>query len=248
MNTKLQQLLNKSERIDTSLLSQIKDCLVIAPHPDDESLGCGGLIASLRQSGIAVHVIFTTDGSMSHPESQNTTAIGRCKMREQEAINALAILGVEESRVTFFRGQDSALPAKGEKGFTGFVAQMKGIIDTIQPGLVLVPYEFDPHRDHRASWQITVEALEEYPEAAIWQYLIWLYTLGKDQDVEPLTTIPGGIQYLPMRSFKQLKKKAIIQHHSQLDLEVFEDPKGFMLKDEVLQNFYGDKEYYIKQQ
>lgn len=241
-------MLSNSVPIDTALLSIITACLVIAPHPDDESLGCGGLIASLRQSGIAVHVIFTTDGSMSHPGSQNTSAIGRCKMREQEAISALHVLGVDEHCVTFLRGQDSDLPAQGEKGFAGFVALLKGIIDTVQPGLVLVPYEFDPHRDHRASWQITVAALADYPETAIWQYLIWLYTLGKDQDVEPLSNIPGGIQYLPMQPFKKLKKKAIIQHHSQLNLHVFEDPTGFMLKDEVLQNFYGDKEYYIKQQ
>lgn len=248
MNPKLQQLLDRAPQIETSLLSRIKDCLVIAPHPDDESLGCGGLIASLRKSGIRVHVIFTTDGSMSHPDSQNTTPIGRCKMREQEAIAALNVLGVAEKFVSFFRGKDSALPAREEKGFAGYVAQMKGIIDSVQPGLVLVPYEFDPHRDHRASWQITCEALAEYPEVAIWQYLIWLYTLGKDQDIEPLTNIPGGIQYLPISTFKKVKRNAIQQHNSQLDLEVFQDPTGFVLEEKVLQNFYGEKEYYIEQQ
>lgn len=247
MKNKLQHLLESSTSIDTSILNNVKVCLVIAPHPDDESLGCGGLIASLRKLDIAVHVIFTTDGSMSHPKSQNTTAIYRCKVREQEAINALEILGVEDKYITFFRGQDSALPAEGETGFAGLVAQMKGIIGTIQPQLILVPYEFDPHRDHRASWQITIAALSEYSEIEVWQYLIWLYTLGKDQDIEPLTNIPGGIQYLPMGSYQKIKKKAISEHKSQLSLQVFEDPDGFVLVDEVLQNFYGDKEYYIKQ-
>jgi len=246
MNHQLQQLLEKSVKIDTSIFNEVSACLVIAPHPDDESLGCGGLIANLRKSGIAVHVIFTTDGSMSHPNAQNITAMGRTKMREQEAISALSILGVEEQYITFLRGQDSALPAIGEKGFEGFVAQLVGIIELVQPGLVLVPYEFDPHRDHRASWQITMAALENYPETAIWQYLIWLYTLGNTQDVEPLTTIPGGIQYLPVSKYRQQKKSAIAAHKSQLDLEIFEDPKGFYLKQEVLKNFYGDKEYYIK--
>jgi len=246
MNVQLQNLLKSAVHIDTSILDTVKNCLVIAPHPDDESLGCGGLIANLRKSGINVHVIFTTDGSMSHPNSQNTTAISRCKMREQEAVKALQVLGVAEEYITFLRGQDSALPATGEKGFEGFVAQMIGIITQVQPGLVLVPYEFDPHRDHRASWQITIAALDKHPHIEIWQYLIWLYTLGKKEDVEPLTNIPGGIQYLPMRDHKKLKKKAIAQHKSQLSLDVFEDPKGFYLKNEVLQNFYGDKEYYIK--
>lgn len=246
MNSQLQQLLKSSVTIDPSIFTHVKACLVIAPHPDDESLGCGGLISSLRKSRTAVHVIFTTDGSMSHPNAQNITAIGRTKMREQEAISALKVLDVEEQYISFFRGQDSALPASGELGFEGFVAQMIGIIETVQPELVLVPYEFDPHRDHRASWQITMAALANYPDTAILQYLIWLYTLGNEKDVQPLTNIPGGIQYLPMREHLTLKKRAIAQHKSQLSLEVFEDPTGFYLQEEVLQNFYGDKEYYIK--
>jgi len=248
MHHSLQDLLRSSTSIDTAIFKKIKDCLVIAPHPDDESLGCGGLIASLRQSGINVHVIFTTDGSMSHPNSQNTNEIARCKLREQEAIAALQVLGVEEQYIDFFRGKDSALPTEGEIGFLGFVAQMIGIITTINPGLVLVPYEFDPHRDHRASWQITAAALEEYEGAEVWQYLIWLYTLGDAKDIEPLTNIPGGIQYLPMAKHKNIKKEAIEKHQSQLIPEIFEDPDGFLLKDTVLENFYGDREYYIKMQ
>jgi LmbE family N-acetylglucosaminyl deacetylase len=247
MNSQLKNLLSTSTEIDAAIFHKVKNCLVIAPHPDDESLGCGALIASLRDAQIEVHVIFTTDGSMSHPNSRNTSSAARCKMREQEAISALDILGVEENKITFFRGKDSALPAQGEKGFLGFVAQMIGLIEQIQPELVLVPYEFDPHRDHRASWQITIAALEQYPQAEMWQYLIWLYTLGSAVDVEPITNIPGGIQYLPVGKQKDKKKIAIAQHKSQLSHDLFDDPDGFILVDDVLQNFYGDKEYYIKQ-
>jgi len=246
MNNQLRQLLQNSAPLDTDLFNEVADCLVIAPHPDDESLGCGGLISRLRELDITVHVIFTTDGSMSHPQAQNINAAGRTRMREQEAISALRILGVEEKYITFFRGKDSALPSSGEDGFDELVANMRNIIREVQPGLVLVPYEFDPHRDHRASWRITISALADYPDIAVWQYLIWLYTLGKEQDVEPLTNIPGGIQYLPMGDFRQQKKEAIAQHLSQLSQTVFKDPEGFFLKEEVLENFYGDKEYYIK--
>jgi LmbE family N-acetylglucosaminyl deacetylase len=246
MDNQLQELLESSARIDTGLFNQVSDCLVIAPHPDDESLGCGGLISKLRKLDITVHVIFTTDGSMSHPHAQNINAAGRTETREQEAISALQILGVEEKYITFFRGKDSALPASGEEGFEELTDQMRKIIEEVQPGLVLVPYEFDPHRDHRASWQMTIAALEDYPETAIWQYLIWLYTLGNAKDVEPLTNIPGGIQYLPMGDFKKMKKNAIAAHQSQFNQIIFNDPDGFFLKEDVLQNFYGDKEYYIK--
>ena len=68
--------------------------LVVAPHPDDESLGCGGAIALLRQQEQTVQVLFVSDGSMSHPNSQKYSAEARRDLREQEARNALAILGV----------------------------------------------------------------------------------------------------------------------------------------------------------
>src|SRR5690606_38092378 len=43
--------------------------LVIAPHPDDETLGCGGVIALATCRNVRVHTVFVTDGGASHPNS-----------------------------------------------------------------------------------------------------------------------------------------------------------------------------------
>ena len=91
--------------------------LVIAPHQDDESLGCGGTIALLRSKDIPVHVLFTSDGSMSHPNSKEYPAEKLMLLREDEALNALKILGVERDAVIFMRLKDSILPDEKAAGF-----------------------------------------------------------------------------------------------------------------------------------
>ena len=68
--------------------------LVLAPHPDDESLGCGGIIAEARARGHAVYVTVVTDGTASHPGSRTHTAARLQAVREKEVQAAVAELGV----------------------------------------------------------------------------------------------------------------------------------------------------------
>ena len=61
--------------------------LVIAPHPDDETLGCGGLIAASVRAGHRVHTVFVTEGGASHPACRSWTRPERAAQREAEAEN-----------------------------------------------------------------------------------------------------------------------------------------------------------------
>ena len=63
--------------------------LVIAPHPDDESLGCGGLLSMLAAAGRSLHIVFVTDGGASHPHSRTWSRSRLALQREQEAAEAL---------------------------------------------------------------------------------------------------------------------------------------------------------------
>ncbi|TCK85302.1 PIG-L family deacetylase [Albibacterium bauzanense] len=60
----------KGPIISDSSSSVIGNSLILVPHPDDESLACGGTIALLRKNKFSVHLIFITDGTMSHPNSK----------------------------------------------------------------------------------------------------------------------------------------------------------------------------------
>ena len=83
--------------------------LVLAPHCDDETLGAGGTIAEARRRGIAVRLVFLTNGDGSRStqiavdasEMRNNSFQQLAKLRQNEAIKAAAALGVDEKNVVF---------------------------------------------------------------------------------------------------------------------------------------------------
>src|SRR6476646_4617280 len=83
-----------------------KSALIVAPHQDDETLGCGGLIALKREQGIPVQVVFITDGAASHTWHPRFKAGEIAPIRKQEALTALAILGVEQTQIHFLDKRD----------------------------------------------------------------------------------------------------------------------------------------------
>ena len=70
--------------------------LIVAPHADDESLGCGGVISLLRKYGQTVYILLLSDGTLSHPDSREYPAEKLRDLREKELIDASAILDVAE--------------------------------------------------------------------------------------------------------------------------------------------------------
>ena len=82
-------------------LAHARKVLVVAPHPDDETLGCGGLISLLAQNGRVFYIVFVTDGSASHRNSSAWPAARLATQREREASNALACLGIENGHAGF---------------------------------------------------------------------------------------------------------------------------------------------------
>ncbi|CAN5839224.1 hypothetical protein BH20PSE1_BH20PSE1_22230 [soil metagenome] len=81
------QLILKSKLVDPTERSAV----IFAPHHDDETLGCGGIIATKRQRGAPVWVVFLTDGSKCYPESVPMTPEEISNLRRREAFQALEI-------------------------------------------------------------------------------------------------------------------------------------------------------------
>ena len=81
-------LAQKLPEIELSQLTGGRGVVVVAPHPDDESLGCGGLIAACCTQGIVVRLVVLSDGAGSHPGSQRYPAARLCALREAEVKEA----------------------------------------------------------------------------------------------------------------------------------------------------------------
>ena len=88
-------------------------CLVLAPHPDDESLGCGGLIAACCAAGRPPVVAVLTDGSGSHPGSRAYPPASLAAIRKAEVTAAVGHLGMPVERLVFLGARDTKAPRNG---------------------------------------------------------------------------------------------------------------------------------------
>lgn len=113
--------------------------VMIAPHPDDETLGCGGTLALLRQKGCQVKVVIMTDGHQGDPLGYLTQDI--VDHRQKESRSALHILGIED--VVFLGYPDGRYQHTSQ-----VVSQLHQIIENYSPDWLLIPSLLDYHRDH----------------------------------------------------------------------------------------------------
>ena len=230
--------------LEPEWFDNLNTCLVLAPHPDDESLGCGGLIALLREKDKEVFVLFITDGSLSHPNSKQYPPEKLAALRKEEALRALAMLNVPGGNVFFFNKKDGALPADGEPQFEQNANQLHLLITLLRADLLLVPYEKDPHRDHRAAAQMLKSAAQKIHRSfRVLQYIIWLHERGEESDMPSDDTL----RFVDITRYLSKKDEAIRQHQSQTTNLITDDPEGFTLSPEVLSHFAIAKEYYIDQ-
>lgn len=120
------------------------DLLVLAPHPDDETLGCGGTIWRARQAGARVTIAFVSDGSGSHSGLLDPAELRETRRREATA--AAAALGVEGDDLRFLDLPDGHLD-----GCRAEIARRLGsLIAGRPPAALLAPCRWDVSADHLA--------------------------------------------------------------------------------------------------
>ncbi len=222
--------------------------LVVAPHPDDESLACGGAIARLVDLGVRVAVAFVSDGSKSHPNSRSHPGPALRALREAEAREALRALGLDPvgGHVAFFALPDTAVPAEGAEGFTGAVELASAFCRAHDPSTLLVPWRRDPHCDHRASRSIFLAAARGLPRPPrVLEYPLWAYE-ASDPAVLPRA---GEVvaHRMDVAAVLPRKREAIAAHSSQTTRLIDDDPGGFLLTPEVLAHFDSPWEVYLEE-
>jgi LmbE family N-acetylglucosaminyl deacetylase len=141
--------------------------IVIAPHPDDETLGCGGTLYKHHKAGDRITAVFMTDGAKGDILAQGLTGQALVELREREARTAADALGISEC--VFLRNPDTALECSPRT-----IAQLGRLLASSRPDVVYVPSPLDHHRDHRRACEIVARALAEYPEdVQVYVYETW---------------------------------------------------------------------------
>ncbi|MCY7345248.1 MAG: PIG-L family deacetylase [Pyrinomonadaceae bacterium] len=216
--------------------------LIVAPHPDDESLGGGGAIALLREFQKAVVVLVLSDGTLSHPNSVKFPAEKLRDLREREMLAALEILGVAADAVTFFRFQDRSVPDADSPDFKNAVERCRDYLKQTAPQTILVPWRRDPHPDHRAAYSLLKTANKD--SAKIIEYPIWLWEIAESADAPRFGEVTA--KRIDISRVTEKKQRAIRAHASQTTDLIDDDPHGFRLTDDILANFADAYEVYLE--
>jgi LmbE family N-acetylglucosaminyl deacetylase len=233
------------QSIDAIVTSRAATVLVVAPHPDDETLGCGGAIALLRSWGCSVRVLVMSDGTLSHPRSLKYPPPRLRALRESETLEALSILNISHAETTFLRLPDGAVPTLESPDAEAAVAQCRAYLQTVQPETIFLPWRFDPHPDHRATWQLlnaTWKTLEFSPRLI--EYPIWDWDPDQRGDFAEYKQVRAW--RLDIRTVLETKLSAIAAYRSQTTNLIDDDPNGFQLTGDMLQNFARPWELYLE--
>lgn len=220
--------------------------LVVIPHPDDEALGCGGLLALLHRAGHAVQAVLVSDGTMSHPNSLDFPPAARRAVRETELRLSLNILGAEDENLLTLGLPDSQVPSAGP-AFDAAAGQLRELLRRQKPATLLVPWRRDPHPDHRATSRLVRAALAGLSQPPrVLEYIVWAWQRAVEADLPQPEDHVQGFR-LNIRPVLNRKRRAIAAHRSQVTPGIFtDDPAGFLLSNEMLAHFEVPYEVFLE--
>ncbi|MGH7643119.1 MAG: PIG-L deacetylase family protein [Candidatus Dormibacteria bacterium] len=198
--------------------------VVVAPHPDDEVLGVGGLLALLARRGLAATVVAVTEGEAFAGPPDPATALGRAQLRARERRRAFSQLGARPRQLVRLGLADGRV--------WEVVERLEGALEELaSPGsTLLAPMRLDGHPDHEASAAAAL-AVARRQGARLLQYPVWLWHWALPAD--PLVSWPRArVAHLPDWA-RDAKQRAIGEFASQLE----GGAEGAVLPPQVVDHF-----------
>jgi LmbE family N-acetylglucosaminyl deacetylase len=160
--------------------------LVVAPHPDDESIGCGGTICLHHRQGDRVQAVFLTSGERGIADVSPETARA---IRESEARAAGELLLLD--RLDFLRLPDSEVAEHIESG----ASQVRAVLKALAPDVIYLPHPSEAHPDHQAALPLVRKALASsqvengiapfLPELRVYEVWSPMTIHGWSEDISP---------------------------------------------------------------
>lgn len=183
--------------------------LIVAPHPDDELIGCGAIIARAVRAGEAVRVVMVTSGqNLLSVLARITTEpspdeVGR--RREAESVRACRLLGLATEHILFLRYTDGFVA----RDAVAVTADCRSLITEFQPTRLYCTSPWDVHADHRAAAHAVAAArVAAGSTAELWQYAA--------RDVLDASGAPYVA--LNVGEFDELKRAALAECRSHIDV------------------------------
>ncbi|MCL6591060.1 MAG: PIG-L family deacetylase [Firmicutes bacterium] len=172
------------------------EILVLAPHMDDEIIGCGGTLLKHSQAGDKISVVYMTDGSKGIPGKQPNYDL--IKLRKEEAMKSNTLLGIQD--VIFLDIEDSS-----DESWESYEELLYNILIDNRPELIYLPWYLDIHPDHQKTNFLLKKIVEKSQfKCTVCAYEVW-YPLNPNILVNITKQMP-------------VKLQAISEHKSQLEL------------------------------
>jgi LmbE family N-acetylglucosaminyl deacetylase len=216
--------------------------VVVAPHPDDESLACGGLIADACRQGLRGKVVIVSDGAGSHPNSKAYPPDRLASLREEEARVAGAELGLRPEEMLFLGLPDRFVPCEGEDAERA-IGVIADCVREVGAGSLFVSWRHDPHCDHETSYKIARKVQPRVGKVRLFEYVVWGHTLPPSTEVDP---IGSGFRISIDHEAMDKKRRAIAAHRSQATRLIDDDPGGFLFSQIDLANFDRPYEFFFE--
>jgi len=193
--------------------------LVVAAHPDDEVLGCGGTIARLVNKGNKVHVLLLADGESSRNENENAVSQQTLEARNSAAEEACKILGC--STLDSFALPDNRMDSVE---LLDVVKIIESAIDRYKPETVITHHVGDVNIDHRIAHDAVLAACRPQADCSVKE--LWFYEVPSSTEWNP----PGSNTYFQPNLFVDitdtLSKKLEAMQAYKSELREFPHPRS----------------------
>jgi len=181
-----------------------RDALIIAPHPDDDIIGCGGMIALKKALAAKVDVLFITRGELAL-QSRGVSNSAVSKARTSCAIRALSILGVEETRIHWLDCRSHDI----EKHLELTVQGIRSLMKARPKSDIFIPHPKDGHPDHENTAEAALIASDESLGHNYYYYYIWHWINGTYFD---MVRLRRNLVSLDIRLVTSLKHASLDAH------------------------------------
>jgi LmbE family N-acetylglucosaminyl deacetylase len=206
--------------------------IVVAPHPDDETLALGGTIHDHLRAGGTCEIVAVTDGESADDLATPDLRRRMAERRQSERAAAMVALGAGEVEITELHLPDRHVPAHTEaltEALSNLLAQRRRHLRSY---LVAAPWRNDPHLDHRASGAAAAEAARLTGSAFV-ETPIWRRRLPH-----------GRTRRLPISEEAMTAKRAALQCFIS-QLEPLPGGRGAVLPPDFLEAFSGTDEMIL---
>jgi LmbE family N-acetylglucosaminyl deacetylase len=207
-------------------LRALSPMVVLAPHPDDETLGCGGLLATAAAQGLEPRVVYLTDGSASHRQSALWPPSRLAQARRAEALAALSVLGVQAARTLFLDWPDAAPHCRDEGEYGATLDRLSAWLDAFGPKSLWAPRAGETHCDHAAATDLADDLATRRPVGLRrLDYMVW----GWADDAVAARRRGERVWRLPCADLALRRRRALACHRTQTTDLIADSQEAFLI-------------------